>query len=157
MRTFRIISILLIAVLIIPVDFSYSREKPNFQHKIMQDDNDGEVINVNYEYAIVFADKKNNDLAEGMIVKVFEERKFIAHLSIIDVSEVMIKLGPVSSGEFRTTEDEFEKITGFLTGMQFLTWFVGIATLIAGVFAIGGILLIFTFKLCVCQYTIINV
>mgnify|MGYP003650105258 FL=1 len=26
--------------------------------------------------------------------------------------------------------------------MQFLTWFVGIATLIAGVFAIGGILLI---------------
>jgi putative ABC transport system permease protein len=37
---------------------------------------------------------------------------------------------------------EFEKLTGFLTGMQFLTWFVGIATLIAGVFAIGNILLI---------------
>ncbi len=37
---------------------------------------------------------------------------------------------------------EFSKITGFLTGMQFLTWFVGIATLIAGVFAIGNILLI---------------
>lgn len=37
---------------------------------------------------------------------------------------------------------EFNKITGFLTGMQFLTWFVGIATLIAGVFAIGNILLI---------------
>ena len=35
-----------------------------------------------------------------------------------------------------------EKMTGFLTGMQFLTWFVGIATLIAGVFAIGNILLI---------------
>ena len=34
------------------------------------------------------------------------------------------------------------KITGFLIGMQFLTWFVGIATLIAGVFAIGNILLI---------------
>jgi len=38
--------------------------------------------------------------------------------------------------------DRFEQFTGFLTGMQFLTWFVGIATLIAGVFAIGGILLI---------------
>ncbi|WP_298237554.1 ABC transporter permease [uncultured Algibacter sp.] len=38
--------------------------------------------------------------------------------------------------------DRFDQITGFLTGMQFLTWFVGIATLIAGVFAIGGILLI---------------
>ena len=38
--------------------------------------------------------------------------------------------------------NEFGKITGFLIGMQFLTYFVGIATLIAGVFAIGGILLI---------------
>lgn len=37
---------------------------------------------------------------------------------------------------------EFAKLTNFLTGMQFLTWFVGIATLIAGVFAIGNILLI---------------
>ncbi|WP_298532755.1 ABC transporter permease [uncultured Algibacter sp.] len=37
---------------------------------------------------------------------------------------------------------EFAKMTGFLTGMQFLTWFVGIATLFAGVFAIGNILLI---------------
>ena len=37
---------------------------------------------------------------------------------------------------------EFKKFTGFLAGMQFLTWFVGIATLIAGVFAIGNILLI---------------
>lgn len=34
------------------------------------------------------------------------------------------------------------KITGFITGMKFLTWFVGIATLIAGVIAIGSILLI---------------
>ncbi|MCF6349927.1 MAG: ABC transporter permease [Flavobacteriaceae bacterium] len=38
--------------------------------------------------------------------------------------------------------NEIKKITGFLIGMQFLTWFVGIATLIAGVFAIGNILLI---------------
>ncbi|TJY32550.1 ABC transporter permease [Pontimicrobium aquaticum] len=38
--------------------------------------------------------------------------------------------------------NEFGKLTGFLKGMQFLTWFVGIATLIAGVFAIGNILLI---------------
>ena len=37
---------------------------------------------------------------------------------------------------------EIGRFTGFLTGMQFLTWFVGIATLIAGVFAIGNILLI---------------
>jgi putative ABC transport system permease protein len=38
--------------------------------------------------------------------------------------------------------DNYAKLTGFLKGMQFLTWFVGIATLIAGVFAIGNILLI---------------
>ncbi|NVJ89517.1 MAG: ABC transporter permease [Flavobacteriaceae bacterium] len=37
---------------------------------------------------------------------------------------------------------QIEKFMGFLKGMQFLTWFVGIATLIAGVFAIGNILLI---------------
>jgi len=36
----------------------------------------------------------------------------------------------------------FKRFKGFLLGMQFLTWFVGIATLIAGVFAIGNILLI---------------
>ncbi|WP_242082766.1 ABC transporter permease [Aestuariivivens sediminis] len=44
-------------------------------------------------------------------------------------------------GSFNLGEN-FDKFTGFLTGMQFLTWFVGIATLIAGVFAIGNILLI---------------
>ena len=38
--------------------------------------------------------------------------------------------------------EKFSQLTGFLIGMQFLTWFVGIATLIAGVFAIGSILLI---------------
>jgi len=36
----------------------------------------------------------------------------------------------------------FKKITGFLFGMQFLTIFVGLSTLLAGVFAIGNILLI---------------
>jgi putative ABC transport system permease protein len=44
-------------------------------------------------------------------------------------------------GSFNLGE-RFDKITGFLKGMQFLTWFVGIATLIAGVIAIGSILLI---------------
>ncbi len=38
--------------------------------------------------------------------------------------------------------NEFKKVNGFLKGIQFLTWFVGIFTLIAGVFAIGNILLI---------------
>ncbi|MDO7172902.1 ABC transporter permease [Mariniflexile sp. AS56] len=51
---------------------------------------------------------------------------------------------PKDSQAFRSFNlgKEFAKLTGFLTGMQFLTWFVGIATLIAGVFAIGNILLI---------------
>jgi len=44
-------------------------------------------------------------------------------------------------GSFNLGE-RFGRVTGFLKGMQFLTWFVGIATLIAGVFAIGNILLI---------------
>ena len=44
-------------------------------------------------------------------------------------------------GSFNLGE-AFKKFTGFLKGIQFLTWFVGIATLIAGIFAIGNILLI---------------
>ena len=44
-------------------------------------------------------------------------------------------------GSFNLGE-RIKQVTGFLIGMQFLTWFVGIATLIAGVFAIGAILLI---------------
>jgi len=54
------------------------------------------------------------------------------------------KIHPEDKRAFRSFNlgKEFAKITGFLTGMQFLTWFVGIATLIAGVFAIGNILLI---------------
>lgn len=48
---------------------------------------------------------------------------------------------PRAFGSFNFGE-MFAKITGFVKGMQFLTWFVGIATLIAGVIAIGSILLI---------------
>ena len=44
-------------------------------------------------------------------------------------------------GSFNLGE-RFQEVTGFLTGMQFLTVFVGLATLIAGIFAIGNILLI---------------
>ena len=36
----------------------------------------------------------------------------------------------------------YGRITGFVKGIKFLTWFVGIATIIAGVIAIGSILLI---------------
>lgn len=54
------------------------------------------------------------------------------------------KIHPEDDQAFRSFNlgKAFGKLTGFLTGMQFLTWFVGIATLIAGVFAIGNILLI---------------
>ncbi|MBN4046928.1 ABC transporter permease [bacterium AH-315-P13] len=54
------------------------------------------------------------------------------------------KIHPKDKRAFRSFNlgKMFGRVTGFLTGMQFLTWFVGIATLIAGVFAIGNILLI---------------
>ncbi|MGJ8745068.1 ABC transporter permease [Polaribacter sp.] len=54
------------------------------------------------------------------------------------------KIHPEDNRAFRgfNLGKEISKVTGFLTGMQFLTWFVGIATLIAGIFAIGNILLI---------------
>ena len=54
------------------------------------------------------------------------------------------KIHPKDKRAFRSFNlgKMFARMTGFLTGMQFLTWFVGIATLFAGVFAIGNILLI---------------
>ena len=54
------------------------------------------------------------------------------------------KVHPEDSRAFGSVNlgDRIGKVTGFIKGMQFLTWFVGIATLIAGVFAIGNILLI---------------
>lgn len=54
------------------------------------------------------------------------------------------KIHPEDDRAFRSFNlgQAFGRMTGFLIGMQFLTWFVGIATLIAGVFAIGNILLI---------------
>ena len=54
------------------------------------------------------------------------------------------KVHPSDNAAFNSFNlgDKFGQFTGFLNGMQFLTWFVGIATLIAGVFAIGSILLI---------------
>ena len=48
---------------------------------------------------------------------------------------------PRAFGSFNFGE-MFKRITGFVRGIKFLTWFVGIATLIAGVIAIGSILLI---------------
>ena len=44
-------------------------------------------------------------------------------------------------GSFNMGE-AFGQVTKFLTGMQFLTIFVGLSTLLAGIFAIGNILLI---------------
>jgi putative ABC transport system permease protein len=54
------------------------------------------------------------------------------------------KIHPDDNRAFRgfNLGEKVKQVTGFLTGLQFLTWFVGIATLIAGVFAIGNILLI---------------
>ena len=54
------------------------------------------------------------------------------------------KVHPEDSRAFGSVNlgDRIGKVTGFIKGIQFLTWFVGIATLIAGVFAIGNILLI---------------
>ncbi len=64
-----------------------------------------------------------------------------------DVKTVLKRRHNVSSederafGSFNMGE-MFGRVMGFVKGIQFLTWFVGIATLIAGVIAIGSILLI---------------
>ncbi|ARV05862.1 multidrug ABC transporter ATP-binding protein [Polaribacter sp. SA4-10] len=54
------------------------------------------------------------------------------------------KIHPEDNRAFRgfNLGKEISKVTDFLTGLKALTWIVGVATLIAGVFAIGNILLI---------------
>ncbi|SNR33561.1 ABC transporter permease [Lutibacter flavus] len=74
--------------------------------------------------------------AESSIVQIEKDAKLIIKNLHKIHPEDKRALGGINLG------DMFKKITGFLIGMQFLTWFVGIATLIAGVFAIGNILLI---------------
>lgn len=70
------------------------------------------------------------------IVKVEKEVKTILKRRYSVNQEDERAFGSANFGEM------FGKITGFVKGIQFLTWFVGIATLIAGVIAIGSILLI---------------
>ena len=74
---------------------------------------------------------------EGIDIKQMEE-------DILLTLKGLHKVHPDDTRAFGSVNlgERIGKFMGFLTGMQFLTWFVGIATLIAGVFAIGNILLI---------------
>jgi len=79
---------------------------------------------------VIAADQEADILKVESDVKAVLKRKYGVH------PEDERAFGSFNFGEM------FGKITGFITGMKFLTWFVGIATLIAGVIAIGSILLI---------------
>jgi len=74
---------------------------------------------------------------EGVDINQLEEDALLTLRNLHDVNpEDERAFGSFNLG------NEVKKLTTFLIGMQFLTWFVGIATLIAGVIAIGNILMI---------------
>ncbi len=74
---------------------------------------------------------------DGVDIEQLEQDIFLTLRNLHDVNpEDKRAFGAFNLGK------EIAKLNGFLLGMQFLTWFVGIATLIAGVIAIGNILLI---------------
>jgi putative ABC transport system permease protein len=81
-------------------------------------------------WMVIAAEKSADILKVEEDVKTVLKRRYGVH------PEDQRAFGSFNFGEM------FGKITGFITGMKFLTWFVGIATLIAGVIAIGSILLI---------------
>lgn len=81
-------------------------------------------------WMVIAADQEADILKVEKDVKAVLKRKYGVH------PEDERAFGSFNFGEM------FGKITGFIAGMKFLTWFVGIATLIAGVIAIGSILLI---------------
>lgn len=80
---------------------------------------------------MVIAANKNADImkVEEQVKNVLKRRHFVN----MDDERAF---GSFNFGEM------YSKITGFVKGIKFLTWFVGIATLISGVIAIGSILLI---------------
>jgi len=88
--------------------------------------NNGDVADM---FAIVGKDNANLDNVESQIKNVLKEKY---HVSPEDEN---------AFGSFNIAK-EFKKLTGFLTGMQFLTIAVGSLTIIAGIIAISNILLI---------------
>ena len=114
----------------------------------------GEMVNIgNISYKVIGVYKNGNISFDGAAAyipfttfqQVYNRANRISWMMITANEGVDIhKVDPEDQRAFGSANlaVEIGKITGFLTGMQFLTWFVGIATLIAGVFAIGNILLI---------------
>ncbi len=84
----------------------------------------------NIGWMVIAANKEADILQVEKNVKTLLKRRHGVH------QEDERAFGSFNFGEM------FSKITGFVTGIKFLTWFVGISTLIAGVIAIGSILLI---------------
>lgn len=84
----------------------------------------------NISWMVIAANKDANIIEVEKNVKSLLKRRHRVH------PEDKQGFGSFNFGEM------FNKITGFVKGIKFLTWFVGISTLIAGVIAIGSILLI---------------
>ena len=124
-----------------------------------------QINNINYSVIGAFESNPNIDFGDQIIIpfstfqQVYNQGENIGYMMITGKPEYDIvqiendavlllknlnKIHPEDKQAFRSINlgERFGRVTGFLKGMQFLTWFVGIATLIAGVFAIGNILLI---------------
>ena len=124
-----------------------------------------QINNINYTVIGTFESNPNIDFGDQIIIpfstfqQVYNQGENIGYMMITGKPEYDIiqiendavlllknlnKIHPEDKQAFRSINlgERFGRVTGFLKGMQFLTWFVGIATLIAGVFAIGNILLI---------------
>ena len=124
-----------------------------------------QINNINYSVIGAFESNPNIDFGDQIIIpfstfqQVYNQGENIGYMMITGKPEYDIvqiendavlllknlnKIHPEDKQAFRSINlgERFARVTGFLKGMQFLTWFVGIATLIAGVFAIGNILLI---------------
>lgn len=124
-----------------------------------------EISDINYKVVGVFKRSSNFNFGDAIHIpfttfqKVFNQADNIGWMMITgkpeydiiqieaDVKLLLKNLHEVhpedgrAFGSFNLGE-RFDQVRGFLTGMQFLTIFVGISTLIAGIFAIGNILLI---------------
>jgi len=75
-----------------------------------QSKSSGEIINVNHQLRIAFTDLGDRMLNPGDVVKIYNNGNFIAHLKVVETSEVVSKLAIIDEGQYQATFGDFTSI-----------------------------------------------
>ena len=70
----------------------------------------GEIININYDLGIAFADFNNHEAKEDNIVQVKTNSGKEIYLKVIQISPILSKLGIISAGNYKTDTENFKEV-----------------------------------------------